>query len=74
VLDKNQSNGERIVEQFGTILLGDARLRTMVRGPEGEAKIDTIQPRRAESPRKRRVHGKRVRSAERKGKPKRPEN
>ena len=30
-LDKTRPNGERHVQQFGTILVGDARLRTLVR-------------------------------------------
>jgi hypothetical protein len=48
-LDKIQLNGERIVQQFRTILVSDARLRTITKDLEEEAKIDAIAGRKAES-------------------------
>ncbi len=55
-LDKQQPNGERVVQQFGTILVGDARLKTIARNLEEEAKIEAIQARKAESLRKKREY------------------
>jgi hypothetical protein len=55
-LDKIQPNGERIVQQFGTILVGDARLRTMTRDLEEERKIEALAAKKAESLRKKREY------------------
>jgi hypothetical protein len=55
-LDKIQPNGERIVQQFETILVGDARLRTMTRDLEEERKIDALAAKKAESLRKKREY------------------
>ena len=55
-LDKNQPNGERVVQPYGTILVGDARLRTMTRNLEEEARVEAIQAKKAESLRKKREY------------------
>jgi hypothetical protein len=55
-LYKIQPNGERIVQQFGTILVGDARLRTMTRDLDEERRVDALQARKAESLRKKRQY------------------
>jgi hypothetical protein len=55
-LDKNQPNGERVVVQYGTILVGDARLRTMTRNLEEERRVEAIEAKKAESRRKKREY------------------
>ena len=52
-LDRTQHNGERHVQQFGTILVGDARLRTLVQNEEEKAQIEAIRVRKKESKRKK---------------------
>ena len=42
-LNKNQPKGERHIQQFGTILVGDARLRAIVRNKHEEAEIESIR-------------------------------
>jgi hypothetical protein len=37
-----KTNGERTVQQFGTILVGDARLRTIVWNLDEEMKVEAI--------------------------------
>ena len=55
-LDKIRPNSKRVVQQFGTILVGDARLRVATRNLEEEAAIEAIQARKAESRRKKREY------------------
>jgi hypothetical protein len=55
-LDKVRLDGERIVQQYGTILVGDARLRTMTRNLEEERRVDALQAKKAESLRKKREY------------------
>jgi Skp family chaperone for outer membrane proteins len=55
-LDKVRPDGERIVQQYGTILVGDARLRTMTRNLEEERRVDALQAKKAESLRKKREY------------------
>ena len=55
-LDINHPNGKRTVQQFGTILVGDARLRTMTRNLEEERRVEAIQAKKAESLRKKREY------------------
>jgi hypothetical protein len=52
-LDKVRPDSEHIVQQFGTILIGDARLRTMTRNLEEERKIDALAVKKAESLRRK---------------------
>ena len=55
-LDKARLDGERIVQQFGTILVGDARLRTMTQNLDEERRVDALQAKKAESLRKKREY------------------
>jgi len=55
-LDKARPDGERIVQQFGTILVGDARLRTATRNLEEERRVDALAAKKAESLRKKREY------------------
>jgi hypothetical protein len=55
-LDKNHPNGERVVVQYGTILVGDARLQTMTRNLEEERRVEAIEAKKAESRRKKREY------------------
>ena len=55
-LNRARLDGERIVQQFGTILVGDARLRTMTRNLEEERRVDALQAKKAESLRKKREY------------------
>ena len=55
-LDKNQPNREWVVVQYGTILVGDARLRTMTRNLEEERRVEAIEAKKAESHRKKREY------------------
>ena len=55
-LDKNQPNREWVVVQYGTILVGDARLRTMTRNLEEERRVEAIEAKKAESRRKKREY------------------
>jgi hypothetical protein len=55
-LNKIQPNGERIVQQFRTILVGDARLCTITRDLEEKAKIEALAVKKAESLRKKREY------------------
>lgn len=55
-LDKVRPDGERVVQQFGTILVGDARLRTMTRNLEEERKVAALQAKQAKSLRKKREY------------------
>src|SRR5437773_6507772 len=41
-LNKTQHNDEQHVQQFGTILVEDARLRTMIQNEEEKTQIETI--------------------------------
>jgi len=67
-LDKNQPNGERVVQPYGTILVGDARLRTMTRNLEEEARVEAIQAKKAELLRKKeRVQGRSCKAQKGKG-------
>src|SRR5438034_7786007 len=52
-LNKTQHNSEQHVQQFGTILVEDARLRTMIQNVEEKAQIETIHVRKEESKRKK---------------------
>ena len=66
-LNKTQSNDERHIQQFGTILVGDARLRAIVRNEEEETQIEGIHVRKEESKRKKQeyIEGVASRKAER---------
>ena len=67
-LDKVRPDGERIVQQFETILVGDA----MTQNPEEECRVEALQAKEAESLRKKRSIRKGLKSVARKGKPKKP--
>lgn len=47
--DKNQPKGERHIQQFRTILVGDARLRAIVHNEHEEAEIERIRAQKEES-------------------------
>jgi hypothetical protein len=52
-LDKIRPNGERYIQQFGTILVGDARLRTIVRNETEDAVIEALRNKKEASQRKK---------------------
>ena len=61
-MNKTQLNGERHVQKFGTILVEDARLRTIIRNEEEEAQIKAIHIRKKESKRKKQEYAEGVAS------------
>jgi len=48
-LDKNRPKSERHIQQFRTILVGDARLRAIVRNEHEEAEIEHVRVQKEES-------------------------
>ena len=48
-LNKTQHNDEQHVQQFGTILVEDARLRTMIQNEEEKTQIEAIHVQKKES-------------------------
>ena len=52
-LNKVRPDGERIVQQFETISVGDARLRTMTQNLEEECRVEALQAKKADSLRKK---------------------
>ena len=52
-LDRIQHNDEQHVQQFSTILVEDARLRTMIQNEEEKTQIEAIHVQKKESKRKK---------------------
>jgi hypothetical protein len=55
-LDKVRPDRERIVQQFGTILVGDARLWTITRNLEEERRVEALRAKKAASLRKKKEY------------------
>lgn len=53
-MDKQRTNGDRTVQHFGTIKVGDARLRMMNRNEEEDRQMKAIRERKEESARLKR--------------------
>ena len=55
-LNRTQHNDEQHVQQFDTILVEDARLRTMIQNEEEKTQIETIHVQKKESKRKKKKY------------------